>query len=205
MKTSVLLIGASGGIGSNLGSLMTDSKQYTVTPWSSKELDLNHPEQIFERDFTPYDILVNCAGHSQGTWQGFLKNTWQNQLSQINVNYISNLFLFKHYANSRKQGQFVWCSSNAIDTPSTYQSVYGGTKMASKFSLDLIATEATHIKILEAKISLTKTNMRYRNFEGTKTANEIEQSYYNNALDPKRVAQRMLDAITQQLTQVIIT
>ena len=92
-KKNVLLLGATGGIGSNLLNLMQHSDTYTVDGWSSKNLDLNCPEKIFDCNFSKFDLLINCAGHNQGSYLGFLKNSWQNQISQITVNYISNLML----------------------------------------------------------------------------------------------------------------
>ena len=204
-KKNVLLLGATGGIGSNLLNLMQHSDTYTVDGWSSKNLDLNCPEKIFDCNFSKFDLLINCAGHNQGSYLGFLKNSWQNQISQITVNYISNLMLLKHYANSRQVGKFVWISTSSMDNPRIYHSVYTGTKVASKFSIDLIAQEATHIDMLEAKVGFTKTNIRYRNFEGTKTQSEVNETYGNsyvlNALD---VATQIYQAIDKNFKQVII-
>jgi short-subunit dehydrogenase len=206
MTQAVLIIGASGGIGSNLLELMSRSTQYTVTGWTSKDLDLNHPEQIFETDLSQYDILINCAGHNQGSWQGNLKNTWQNQLSMITVNYISNLFLLKHYAKSRTAGRYVWISTTSMDNPTPYQSVYTGTKVASKFSIDLMAKEADHIRVLDAKVGLTKTNLRFRNFEGVKSWQEVEDTYGDvKTLSALEAAQGILAGIEQNATEVLIT
>ena len=81
----VLIIGASGGIGSKLYDAMCQLPDYKVTGWSSKDLNLDHPDRIFSCDFSNFDLLINCAGHNQGTYRGFLENSWQNQLSQITV------------------------------------------------------------------------------------------------------------------------
>ena len=137
----VLIIGATGGIGGELFRQMADSKDYEVAGWSSQDLDLDYPERIFDCDFSDIDILINCAGHNQGNYQGFAKNSWQNQYSQIRVNYISNLFLLKQYAHQRSQGKYVWLSSVSMDNPRVFHSIYTGTKVASKFSIDLIAQE----------------------------------------------------------------
>lgn len=201
----VLIIGATGGIGSNLFCQMNNSQDYQVTGWSSRDLDLDYPERIFDCDFSDIDILVNCAGHNQGNYQGFAKNTWQNQYSQIRVNYISNLFLLKHYSQQRKQGKYVWLSSTSMDNPRIFHSVYTGTKVASKFSIDLIAQEITHISILEAKIGLAKTNIRYRNFCGTKTPEEVDATYGDEPfLSADVVAQKILMAIEQNLQHIDI-
>ena len=202
----VLIIGASGGIGSKLYDAMCQLPDYKVTGWSSKDLNLDHPDRIFSCDFSNFDLLINCAGHNQGTYRGFLENSWQNQLSQITVNYISNLFLFKHYANSRNTGQYVWLSSTVIDNAKPFQSVYAGTKFASKCSLDLAAQEAPHIKMLDVKIGLVKTNLRFRNFEGTKTHNEVDNTYSGTVpLPALDVANSILDAIKQNKKETLIS
>ena len=204
MTKKVLLIGASGGVGKSCAKLLS-ANNYSVTEWSSKNLDLNLPENIFQCDFSSYDILINCAGHSQGTYRGFLQNSWQNQVSQIMVNYVSALGLLKHYALSRKHGKYVWCSSDRIDTPTVYQSVYASSKAGTKFAMDLIRKELTHISILEVKFGLTKTNFRSRNFEGTKTSQEVEQSYGDDdILYPEQIAKNMLYGIENDLEEVKI-
>lgn len=201
----VLIIGATGGIGSNLFHQMADSANYEVAGWSSQDLDLDYPERIFDCNFSDIDILINCAGHNQGNYQGFAKNSWQNQYSQIRVNYISNLFLLKQYAHQRSQGKYVWLSSVSMDNPRVFHSIYTGTKVASKFSIDLIAQEIEHIKVLEAKIGLVKTNLRYRNFSGTKTPQEVEDTYGDEPfLSADTVAQQVLTAIEQNLEHVEI-
>lgn len=205
MSKKVLLIGANGGIGSACNKLLAMNSDYQVTEWTSKNLDLNFPENIFKCDFSPYDILINCAGHSQGTYRGFLNNSWQNQLSQIMVNYASTLFLLKHYANSRSSGKYVWCSSDTIQTPSVYQSVYASSKTAAKFAIDLIRDEAKHISMIEVQFGLTKTNLRFRNFEGTKSSQEVDESFNNtNVLHAEQVAKELLFGIENNLNKVTV-
>lgn len=205
MTQKVLLLGANGGIGSTLLDAMSMHDDYEITGWTSRDLDLNHPERIFDCDFSCYDILINCAGHNQGSWQGNLKNTWQNQLSMIVVNYASNYFLLKHYANSRTSGVYVWISTTSMDNPTPYQSIYTGTKVASKFSIDLMAKEADHIRVLDAKVGLTKTNLRYRNFEGTKTHQEVEDTYGDAETIPvSKVAQEIIAGIQENKKEILI-
>ena len=201
----VLIIGATGGIGSNLFHQMGDSPDDEVAGWSSRDLDLDYPERIFDCDFKDIDILINCAGHNQGSYQGFMKNAWEHQYSQIRVNYVSNLFLLKQFAHQRKQGKYVWLSSTSMDNPRIFHSTYTGTKVASKFSIDLIAQEIEHIKILEAKIGLVKTNLRHRNFCGTKTPQEVDDSYGDEPfLYADAVARQLLTAIEQDLKHIEI-
>lgn len=202
--SQILLIGASGGIGSSLSTVLTDNG-HKVTAWSSKDLDLNYPELIFTKDFSNYDILINCAGHSQGTFKGFLENNWQNQISQIMVNYASNLMLCKHYANSRSAGQYVWISTSLLDGARPFHSVYASTKAASKIALDLIRQEATHIEILEVKVGPTKTNFKFRNFQGSVPRAEVNTMYdQENSLLPDYVARQISDAIEQHQLRIHI-
>jgi short-subunit dehydrogenase len=202
----VLIIGATGGIGSNLFHQMAASKDYEVAGWSSQDLDLDYPERIFDCNFGDIDILINCAGHNQGNYQGFMKNSWQNQYSQIRVNYISNLFLLKQYADQRSQGKYVWLNSASTKNPRIFHNTYIGSKVASKFSIDLISQEVEHIKILEACIGLTRSNIRYRNFSGTKTMEQVQDTYGDeHVLECDYVAEQIFSAIKQDLTQTEIT
>jgi short-subunit dehydrogenase len=202
----VLIIGATGGIGSNLFCQMADSEDYAVAGWSSQDLDLDYPERIFDCDFSDIDILINCAGHNQGNYQGFMKNSWQNQYSQIRVNYISNMFLLKQYADQRSQGKYVWLNSASIRNPRIFHNTYIGSKVASKFSIDLIAQEVDHIKILEAEIGLTRSKIRYRNFSGTKTMQQVQDTYGDeHVLECDYVAGQIISAIKKDLTRTEIT
>lgn len=201
--SNVLIIGA-GGVGSQVRDLL--AKDHKVATLSSRDLDLNYPSTVFNLDLSTVDILVNCSGHTQGTYQGFLKNSWENQLSQINVNYTSNLFLLKHFANSRKSGKYVWCSSSVLDQARPFHSVYASTKAASKVAIDLIRQEATHIDILEAKFGLVKTNFRHRNFCGTESRAVVDKQYDDlGALDPLYVAEHIVAAMAQNKTEINIT
>jgi short-subunit dehydrogenase len=202
--SNILVIGANGGVGSSLVELL--SQNNNVTAWTSKDLDLNYPEQIFTKNFNDYDILINCAAHSQGTYLGFLNNSWQNQISQIAVNYISNLMLFKHYAKSRSTGKYVWISTDLLQGARPFHSVYVSTKAASKIAFDLIKQDVTNIDILEVKVGLIRSNFRYRNFEGTLSMEEINAIYdQEQALSPEYVAANIVAAIDKNEKEIYIT
>ena len=124
----------------------------------------------------------------------------------ITVNYISNLFLLKHYAKSRTSGRYVWISTTSMDNPTPYQSIYTGTKVASKFSIDLMAKEADHIQVLDAKVGLTKTKLRFRNFEGMMTWDEVNNTYGDaKVLSALEAAEGILAGIEENKTEVLIT
>lgn len=202
--TIALVIGANGGIGSACVEKLL-LKGYNVKSLTSSDIDLNYPKSIFDLDFSDIDVLLNCTGHNHGNYQGFLANKFENQLSQITVNFASNLMLLKHYALSRQAGKYVWFNSASIDNPRTFHSVYLGTKMGSKFAIDLIRQEAPYISILEAKIGLTKTNIRFKNFEGTITQEEVDATYIDEyLLKPIYVAEKIVQAIEENLEIVTI-
>ena len=151
-----LVIGARGGIGSALVKKL--GKCDTLT---SEDLDLNEPQQVSKIDLKNYGTVINCAGHSKGTFLGFQKNTYENIISQVNVNYTSNLVLLKRFSEQRDSGRYVWISSDVMDHPRPFHSVYASSKVASQYALDLIKKEMEHIKILEIKIGFAKTSFTY--------------------------------------------
>ncbi len=186
-----LVIGARGG----LGSALID-KLGTCDRLDSTQLNLDKPQDIKLQNFSLYDYILNVAGHSKGTFLGFQKNSYENIISQINVNFISNILLLKKYAEQKKKGTYVWISSDVMDNPKPFHSVYASSKIASQYAMNLIKKEIKHITIKEIKIGFTKTNFRYNNFLGTKTKNEIDISYKNDsALDPIFVAEEILKAV----------
>jgi short-subunit dehydrogenase len=204
MTKQALVIGSSGGIGSACVNKL-ELNGFKVDAWSRDTLDLDYPSRIFGQDLSKYDLLINCAGHSRGTHKGFLQNSLENQLSQINVNFVSNIFLLKHYALSRVQGHFVWFSTSLLDQSRPFHSTYAGSKAASKFAIDLVRQEATHINILEVKVGPTRTMFKYTNFEGTQTVEQINSIYdQEQALDPGYVAQQTVQAIDSNLSYIHI-
>lgn len=205
MIQRALILGANGGIGSSCVREL-NNQGYDTHGVTSRDLDLNFPERIFNFDLSGFDLLVNCTGHSQGTYLGFLKNSWQNQLGQITVNYISNLFLLKHYANSRSKGKYVWISTSLLSLGKRpFHSVYVSSKQASKTAIDLIRTEATHIDILEVNVGPTKTGFRHRNFCGTKTQAEVNSMYdQESSHSPDYVAEQIVSAIKRNYQEIKI-
>jgi NADP-dependent 3-hydroxy acid dehydrogenase YdfG len=89
----------------------------------------------------------------------------------------------------------VWVSTSLLNGARPFHSVYASTKMASKFAIDLIRQEATHIQITEVNVGPTKTNFRHRNLEGTRNQADINMEYDSiQALDPRHVAEQIVQA-----------
>lgn len=201
---NILIMGSTGGIGLACQQILS-LENIQMTGWTSAELDLNHPGRIFDKDLSDFDTVINCSGHSRGTYLGFMKNSWQNQLSQIMVNYVSNLFFLKHFAQSRKNGTYVWISSTVMDNARTFQSIYASSKLASKFAIDLIREEIQHIDVVEVKIGLVRTNFRYVNFDGARSKEEVSAMYDNEqCLDANTVAADIIRAIKNKQTEIFV-
>jgi short-subunit dehydrogenase len=185
---------------------MLAQQGHQVQGLTSRDLDLNFPDRVFDFDFKEFDLLLNSSGHSQGTYRGFLQNSWHNQISQIMVNYAGNLALLKHFANSRKDGKFVWISTSLMhEHARPFHSVYISSKQASKTAIDLISKEANHIQILEVNVGLTKTGFRHRNFEGTKSHQEVNIMYdQEHSLTAEYVAGKIVDAINKDIKEIHI-
>ena len=199
-KNKTLIIGSRGGIGSALRSHIKDCDSL-----NSDQLDLNNPSKINSQDFSQYDLIYNAAGHSKGTYLGFQKNSFENIISQINVNFVSNILLLKKYAEQKDHGTYVWISSDVSDHPRPFHSVYGSSKVASRYAFELIKKEIDHIRIVEIKIGFVKTNFRYNNFLGTKAREEVDKSYDDDgALDPNFIAEQIIIAVNNKQEMVHI-
>jgi short-subunit dehydrogenase len=199
----VLVTGASGGVGAACTQELI-SRGYTVITWSSEQSNFEHPERIFDHDLSCYDYVLNCAGHGQGHHQGFFANSWQNQLSQIIVNYAANIFLFKHYASSRKNGRYTWISTRlALDPLSRpWQAVYSSSKIASAVAIECALTEIENISVLEVQLGATRSNFRSRSGQ---PQDEIEQHWQQqNALTGAEAAVRIVDAMLSGDNKILI-
>jgi short-subunit dehydrogenase len=92
-----------------------------------------------------------------------------------------------------------------LDGARPFHSVYASTKAASKVALDLVRQEATHIDILEVKVGPTKTNFKFRNFQGSVPRAEVNTIYdQENSLSSDYVARQIVDAIDQRQQQIHI-
>jgi len=203
-KLNWLVVGSSGGIGSSCVRFL-QQHDHVVTGINRPQLDLEDFDSVMSFDLSCYDVVINAVGHTKGTYQGFLRNHYKNIISQINTNMIGNLLLAKNYATTRLSGRYVWISSSVLDSARPFHSVYGGSKAGSKFTLDLVQQEATHINFTEVKVGLVKTKFRYHNYCGTRTQEQVDQEYnQNNALDPNFVAQQIIKSVLDNQTFVNI-
>lgn len=200
----VFVTGGSSGVGAAVVELL-NSKAYDVVAPTSDEFDLTCLGQVDSWDYSSYDIIVNCAARNHGTYRGLHENSWMNQSEQINVNFAAPLLMAKQYTKQRKDGHFVYVTSDSIDAPSAYNIFMASSKAALRFSLDVLKRQYKDFVFSEVCPGKIKTNMLAQNFEGTKTEEEIEEMYAGGPyLIPEEVAATILVAIEHKLEKITI-
>lgn len=201
----IFLTGGSSGIGLATKTLLT-AQGHQVSAPSSREFDITNFQAIDGLDLSSYDIVINCAGDNVGAYQGWLNNSWQNQCRHVAVNFTGPLLLAKQYVRQRSKGQFVYITSTSADDPISYTIFMVGSKAALRVSLNAVARDYPDILFTEIVPGKTRTNMLKKNYQGTKTDEEIEQMYSKGpCLSADQVGQAILNSIDQQLNKVVIS
>ncbi len=198
------IFGANGGIGSACYQQL-QKHNIQVDQFTRQDLNFEDTEAVSSFDLSSYSHIINATGTSIGTYQGFLRNDFKNIVTQITVNFTSNLLLLKNFINTNTNGHYIWIGSNTTNKPRPFHSVYGSTKLASSFATNLIAQEAENYNITEVRLGLVATNFRYTNYNGAKTRSEVADEYEKcNAMDPKYIAEKIIIGIQnkQQLINI---
>ena len=200
----ILLTGGSSGIGHASAQLLLTQGHTVITP-TRQELDLNNPSNIDHLSLEEFDAVVNCAGANVGTHLGFYNNTLSNQLTQLNVNFITPLMLAKKYSQDNPNGHFVYISSISIDTPRLYNIINSTSKAALQYAMNVIRVELPNFIVSEICPGKTKTNMLRQNYNNTKTESDIDAEYESQIyLTPQQVAKCVVIALEQKLDLIKI-
>ena len=173
----IFLTGGHGGVGSALIKHL--SVEHDVTAPSRYELDLSNFDAIDQLNLKHYDVVINCAAANAGAYLGWHNNSWANQVNQANVNFTSALLLVKQYTRQRSTGQFIYMTSTNVDDPIAYNIFYTASKFALRYSINVIKQEHPGMVFTEICPGKIKTRMLEQNYQGTKTAEEIEELYAN--------------------------
>jgi NADP-dependent 3-hydroxy acid dehydrogenase YdfG len=204
VRLKILVTGGSSGVGQAVVKLL-DSDHLVVAP-TRLDLDLANFDQIDQVDLSEYDVVINCAGANAGAYQGWQNNSWQNQKTQVDVNFTGALLLAKQYTRHRKHGQFVYVTSNNIDDPIAYNIFYTASKSALRYSINTLRRECPGIVFTEVCPGKIKSNMLAQNYQGSKTEAEIEELYTNGpVLYPIDIAIQVEHAIKYKLDQITIS
>lgn len=202
--SKILVIGGGGGVGQAVVKFL--SNEHDVTAPSRSELNLFDFNAIDDLDLSEYDIVINCAGTNAGAYLGWHNNSWPNQVMQVNINFTAALMLVKQYTRQRQTGQFIYLSSTNIDDPIAYNIFYTGAKAALRYSINAIKKDYPGIVFTEICPGKIKTRMLEQNYQGTKTAEEIEQLYEKSPyLMPQDIVRVIDQAIKYKLDQITIS
>jgi short-subunit dehydrogenase len=199
----IFLTGGSSGIGKAVYEMLCN--QHEITAPSRSEFDLENFDQIDQLDLSDYDAVINCAGANVGAWQGWHRNSWQNQVTQVNVNFTGALLLAKQYTRQRSQGQFIYVTSASANDPIAYNIFMVASKAALRYSLDAVKKEFPNMVFSEVCPGKTRTNMLRQNYQNAKTDTEIDKMYDSDSvLTAKQVANVLASALELKLDQVTI-
>lgn len=177
----LLLVGASGGLGSQVLSLL--QKKYDVTPLSSKELDLtdsNSVKEFFEQ-YPVWDVVVNLSGYNFDTFvhkMGFDDQNISKLDKLIDVNIRGNINLLAGALpgmRNQKFGRVILISS----VLSRKSQVGTGLYSATKSFIDTLARIANAENIGKG---VTVNSVRLGYFDGG-LAHKIPEQYANIILD----------------------
>jgi short-subunit dehydrogenase len=171
----IFVTGGTGGVGSAIVKHL--SADHEVTAPDRHQLDLLDFDTIENLDLSSYDVVINCAAANAGAYLGWHDNSWTNQAHQVNVNFTAALLLVKQYTRQRNTGQFIYMTSTNIDDPIAYNIFYTAAKAALRFSMNAIKKNFPNMVFTEICPGKIKTRMLEQNYQGTKTADEIEELY----------------------------
>jgi ribitol-5-phosphate 2-dehydrogenase (NADP+) / D-ribitol-5-phosphate cytidylyltransferase len=125
MKQTVVIFGASGGIGQATRSIFLEAG-YTVIPVSRNLVDFAHPDAEAQiQEFLGYaepNIVVNCAGR-------FGTNDEPAGIT-MNVNFNSNWAIVQHYLKNPQAVRIIMVGSSAYKAGKKDYMVYSASKAA---------------------------------------------------------------------------
>jgi|TARA_R110000796_G_scaffold23508_4_gene67254 short-subunit dehydrogenase len=196
MRQHWAVFGANGGIGSACIKEL-EKRGQNVSCFTKEDLDFHDITAISTFDLSRFSHVINCTGHSKGTYKGFLANSYENIASQISVNFTGNILLLKNFACTNPSGHFTWIGTSLQSHGlRPFHSVYASTKEACTYSINLIKQEAQDFFVTEARVGLTATQFRYTNFEGTRDSAEVFEEYKDlNAMSSEECAINIVNAI----------
>jgi short-subunit dehydrogenase len=192
----ILIIGKD----STIAQQLLPKIKYQYLALSKKELDVTDHIKIQNFDFSSYDMVMNFAGHSRGTHNEPLKNTWDNQLDQIMVNFASHILITKNYCQQNPTGIYMWFSSVSTKSCRPYQYVYAGSKLAAEYALSAFAKEYKNFSIITKTLDRVMTNHLFNTYEGTRSHREcIEEYKQSSHTDIELVVNDIIQSIDNEI------
>lgn len=199
----ILLTGGSGGLGQAVRQRLEQHHEM-VSP-GRKELDLTDFASLDSLDLSSYDVLIHCAAANPGAYMGWHHNNWKNQKTQVDVNLTAGLFLLKQYTRQRTSGHFIYVTSSNIDDAWPQNLFYTTAKAAMRFAADTVKKHFPDVRITEICPGKIKTKMLEQNYQGSKTAEEIDEEYRRHPyLDPITVADVVAQCLAMPIEKITI-
>jgi NAD(P)-dependent dehydrogenase (short-subunit alcohol dehydrogenase family) len=182
----VFVTGGSSGIGQ---AICEELQRRGITYYAPtrKELDMRDFLKVATTNLTAYDTVIHCAGVNCGSYLGFESNPVENQVEQIDVNFIAGIMLIKNVVQQTNIKRFIYISSDSFIVNKPFGVVYSASKLALQFTVNTLRSYYTNIKWTEVLIGRTRTNLLYNNYLGTRTHEQVTEEY--NALSCLEVSQ----------------
>ncbi len=223
--TTILVTGASSGIGKNLAELLITKYGAKVIGVSRSQEKLNSVKELLGDKFTPLvaDVgeekdwqklkayildngltlggIINCAGVLP-EFSAFTKDYFDNNESVIKTNYLSVIYSAKYFLQmlqSLDKAVMVNVSSSSALCPFAGVSLYSSTKTAVERFSECLAFENKKVKVVTVMPGFTKTEvLRSQNFSD-KEKGLIDKISAN----PHRVAKKILRKASRGKKRVI--
>lgn len=225
VQTTILVTGASSGIGKNLSELLITKYGAKVIGVGRSEEKLNKVKELLGENFTPIiaDVqeesewqklktyvesnnltlggIINCAGVLP-EFSAFTPKYFEENESVIKINYLSVIYSAKYFLptlQSLDKAVLVNISSSSALCPFAGISLYSSTKAAVERFSECLAYENKKVKVVTVMPGFTKTDvLRSQNFS-SKEKGLIDKISAN----PKRVAKKILRKANRGKKRVI--
>lgn len=167
----ILMTGASRGIGMHLSKILDE---HDLTKLDRSDIDLNDTFETLYFNMDKVEMLINCAGHNQGS-DKFELMDGEDIVSMLNVNLISPMLLSYKVLSKNPKAKIVNITSTNIDKPSKNSTVY--TTAKTGLSCFTKALQREGYNSVEARVGLTKTSKPDSFYEGKSYMNVEEVVY----------------------------
>jgi short-subunit dehydrogenase len=219
---TILIAGASGGIGSSAVNKLSNSGANVIAVYNKNRPDLQNRENIYlvKVDLTEseewnrvlqfvnhtsrkIDVMINCTGVLIPG--DFMNHTEEQITEMININFSSMIIgTYKTLKLMRAQGfgQIINIGSVGGIIPMPYSTVYSATKFALRGFTHSLNQELKDSKISVSLVSPGPVNTKMLQLESDHHKTSI--AFLNKALKPEQVADSIMKIINKPKTEVII-
>ena len=219
---TILVAGASGGIGSSVVNRLSDSDSNVIAIYNKNNPDFQTNsnisltkadltkseewERVLHFTFQKYgrlDVLINCTGVMIPG--DFINQTEEQITEMININLSSVLIGTQKTLQQMKRqgfGHIINIGSIGGIVPMPYSTVYSALKFALRGFTHSLAQELKELRIFVSLVSPGPVNTHMLRQEADYYKTSI--AFLNKALKPEQVAESIIKIIIKPKTEVII-